>query len=325
MTKDKRLRIVAYGQHPATLVKRLRYAISGPPSAEEIEQGRRQIIPYVVGQLLAFSKTLENTMLTSENMMRLAYTQDLEFFESDGEPDWIVSQSVFQAALSIWNSNHVQECFKVIDQETPVAYFMRATQRIMHPHYTPSITDMVKIRNEPRTVTEANLVIDDVQVDLIDVPQPKLRKLIRHHEDANAFLVCLNLSTYNQYSYDSNQNDLERTMNRFRRNCRPSKLSGKPVLLLMYNTGAFRRKLTVAPLRDHFEDCKKIKSYDDAVKWVLKRFRAGLHETQRLLHHFSEDDADDDSTVPFFKQSVALLPQFLNCARMMDELSLFTA
>lgn len=320
LTKDKHLRILALGQHPATTVKRLRFSMADPPTPKELSQARLSIVPYVIRELLSLSEAMVDKALTRDNMRRLAHTQILESFESEGGPKWSVSASVYESALSIWQTSHVQSCFKLIDQEATRAYFLKAIPRVMHPHYTPSTTDVIKMSDKPQCVTEAKLIIDDMYVDLVDVPQPKLRRLFRHYEDADAFLLCLDLSTYNQYSEDNEVNELQQALRAFKKSCGSPRLSKTPVFLLMRNTGSFRRKLAKSPLEKHFPNCKDVKTFDDSIKWLLKHFQSYLRSSQLLWHHCAYDDTEDDSTVDFVRDCVMRLPQILSLNKNVDDL-----
>ncbi|KPI45300.1 Guanine nucleotide-binding protein alpha-16 subunit [Cyphellophora attinorum] len=314
--EDRQLRILAMGQDPPATIKRLRFALSHPPTNAELAQERLEIVPYLVRALLSLSKSLDTPPLTEQNMLRLACTQELEFFESDGSPDWIVSQSIYRAALSLY-----QDFLRMIDQEAPGAYFVKATPRIMHPHFIPSQADIIRHKSANRCVTEAKFVIDGISVELFDVPQPKLARFIRHHEDVDALLFCLDLSTYDMYPKGSQHNQVEVALRELKARCRSRKLSNTPVLVLLRNSGSFRRKLVASPLHNHFPSCtRKPKSYDEALIWLQKHVKDHLQTSQTMLLHCAYDDTDDDSIISFFEESVIKLSQILASQRTMNEL-----
>lgn len=317
---QKQLRLLVVGQRTSTVIKRIRFALSEPPTVEELERARKRIVPYVVSELLALSNSLKDTTLTSENMQRLTATHILERFDTGASADVQVSSAVKNSARTIWASEHVQAGMRNIDRLTTSAYFLKALPRVLDPHYQPTLTDLIKIHEDEFYITEATAITGGIHVNMIDAPQPKIRRLVRHFEDADAFLLCLDLSTYTHYSEHSQDNEIERALKTFRQSCKSSKVHNKPIILLMYNAAIFRRKLAVAPFHEHFADCKDAKTYDDIIQWLLKYVRKKLQHTQPIIHHCAEDDAEDDSTIAFFESSISELPQMITCVKTIDEL-----
>jgi hypothetical protein len=313
--RQNHLRLVAVGQRPASIMKQLRYALANKPNAEEIQQSRQVIVSSAVKNLLAVVEHVGNTRALFEIIKRQPSIQLLESFLADCGPAFEVTPAVKRAASSIWSSKAVQEYIKSIDHDSNAAFFLRATERIISDTYEPTLTDITKADERPNTAMELKFAVDDVYVELVNAPQPKIKKLINPYDVAEAFLWTLDLSTYDQYEAGSTTSQLQTAINGFSRICSRSSRS-KPVVLVMYNTAAFRRKIISSPLAAHLSplEGRKVsnatasRDFSSSKDMVLDSCRSTMYPEQTLRYHFAEDDAEDATTAEFFKKHAAELP-----------------
>jgi hypothetical protein len=314
----RHIKLLAVGQRSSTTIRRLQYAMADAPSLQQSEDCRRIVVSCAVKALLALVEHVGNTVALYEIIMRQTDIQALETFSEHGGPDWMVTPEISAAAMSLWRSPRVQQCYKARTQEASSGYFLRAMERLLQTDYAPSLTDMIKIGSEHgSTATEATIAVEDVLVNLIDAPQPKISRLIKHFEDADAYLLSLDLSSYNEYGEGSTLNLLEANIKSIKRRWKLNSPM-KPVLLVMYHAAAFRRKLATSPLSKHFSDYQGPKDFASAKDFVLQRCRGALHPEQPLFHHFSDDDAEDTAIVDFFKETVLELPHLIVCVRNLE-------
>lgn len=318
--RQRQLKILALGQRSTSTIKRLRFALASPPQPEEVERCRRVVVPSAVKSLLSLAEYVGNTVALFHIIKRQSDIQVLESFIEQGGPTWEVTPHIHNAAMSLWTSPRVQECFKQLNQECSSAYFLRATERILQPDYEPTVTDVIKADEDQKAAaTQAKMTIDDLLVDIIDAPQPKLQRLTSHFDDTDGYLLSLDLSTYDQYADDPKINALEHTLRSIKRQCKNSASAYKPVILIMYNAAAFRRKIAGSPLTKHFPDYRGAKDFNSAKEFILQRCRKVLHPEQSVFHHYSEDDSEDPSTVEFFKDTVQELPHLIACSKNLDQ------
>ena len=317
--RDRQVKLLAFGQRPSTVIKRLRFALASPPQPEEVERCRRMVVPSAVKSLLSLAEYVGNSVALFHIVKKQSDIQVLESFVEAGGPAWEVSVEVSKAAMSLWTSPRVQECFKNMNQDYPSAYFLMAREGVLQPDYEPTLTDIVKSDEDQKaTATEAKLAVEDISVDIIDAPQPKLQRFMRHFDDADAFLITLDLSTYDHYPEGSNLSSLELTLQEVKNRCRHNWHGEKPVIVVMYNTAVFRRKVAVSS--NHFSDCRPPKDFQAAKDYVLQRCRRVIHPEQPLFYHYSEDDAEDPLIVDFFKKSVLELPHLIACIKNLNHL-----
>jgi hypothetical protein len=303
--RQNHLRLVAVGQRPASIMKQLRYALANMPNAEEIQQSRRVIVCSAVKSLLAVVEIIK----------RQPSIQLLESFLADCGPSWEVTPAIKKAASSIWSSKAVQEYIKTIDHDSNAAFFLRATERIISDTYEPTLTDIIKAEERPNTAMEFKFAVDDVYVELVNAPQPKIKKLINPYDVAEAFLWTLDLSTYDQYEADCTKSQLQTAIDGFARICSRSSRS-KPVVLVMYNTATFRRKIISSPLAAHLtpsgnrkmSSASTLRDFSASKDLILDKCRGTMYPEQTLRFHFAEDDAEDVTTPEFFKKHMAELP-----------------
>lgn len=317
--RERYVRLLAVGQRPTSAIKRLHYALTSPPQADEIERCRRVLVPSAVRSLLALAEHVGNKIALFDIIKRQTDIQALESFVEHDGPTWEVTRKVSKAAMSLWRSPRVQEYYKQMQQGDQSAYFLRATERILQPIYKPTLTDMIKTNEEhTAAATEVKMTVDDITVDIIDAPSPKLSRLMRHFEDADAYLLTLDLSTYDQYADDSTTNLLSRAISSISSRWKINRQSN-PVLLILYNAAIFRRKLPTSPLATHFPSYRGARDFDSAKEHIRACCRKMLKPEQAVFHHYSEDDAEDPATIEFFKESVRELPQLIMCVRNFDE------
>lgn len=313
---DAHVKILALGMKPWKLVKQVRYASAAPPTPADFERYRQRIVENVVRTLLAVIGKVSSHTLTADNIQLLAATQTLSAFAEAGGPKWTVSEEASKAAKIIWSSNSVQACLLGVGEVD--VYYLRATERIMEIHYRPTIADIIKVDEEPTTMSAASFYIDNIEVELFHTPQAKVMRLIHHHEDADAIVFCLDLSTYDHYPEDSGRNAIEQCLSASKQNLKFSSSASKPVFLMFTNAASFRRKIMVSPFQKHFPS-SGAKDFESAVAYLVRRFRQTFN-CDILYHHCANDDAEDDSVVEFFQKSVRELPNLLTCVKAMDEL-----
>lgn len=317
--QQRRLKLLALGQRSTSTIKRLRFTLASPPQPEEVERCRRVVVPSAVKSLLSLAEYVGNTVALFDIIKRQSDIQVLESFLEHGGPVFEVSPGIQKAAMSLWTSPRVQECVKHMNQDCPSAYFLRAMERTLRPDYEPTVIDVIKADDDQKAAaTQAKMTFDDILVDVIDAPQPKVQRLTSHFDDTDGFMLSLDLSTYDEYSDGETVNALDQTLRRIKRQCKTSSSAHKPVLLIMYNVAAFRRKLATSPLTKHFSDCREVKDFNTAKKFILQRCRNILHSGQAVFFHYAEDDAEDPTTAEFFKDTIVQLPGLIQCSKNLD-------
>lgn len=317
--QQRHLKLLAIGQRPTSTIKRLRFSLASPPQPEEVERYRRAIVPSAVKSLLSLAEYVGNTVALFDIIKRQSDIQVLESFLESGGPVFEVSPEIHKAAMSLWTSPRVQECFKQTNQDCPSAYFLRAMERTLRPDYEPTVIDVIKADDDQKAAaTQAKMTFDDILVDVIDAPQPKVHRLTSHFDDIDGFMLSLDLSTYDQYADGEKVNALDYSIQRIKRQCKTSSSAHKPVVLIMYNLAAFRRKIATSPLTRHFPECRDAKDFNTAKAFILQRCRNALHSGQAVFFHYAEDDAEDPTTAEFFKDTILQLPDLIQCSKNLD-------
>lgn len=191
--------------------------------------------------------------------------------------------------------------------------------RTLRPDYEPTVIDVIKADDDQKAAaTQAKMTFDDILVDVIDAPQPKVQRLTSHFDDIDGFMLSLDLSTYDQYADGETINALDQTIRRIKRQCKTTSSAHKPVVLIMYNLAVFRRKIATSPLAKHFSECRGVKDLNTAKAFILQRCRNSLHSGQAVFFHYAEDDAEDPTTPEFFKDTILQLPDLIQCSKNLD-------
>ena len=139
------------------------------------------------------------------------------------------------------------------------------------------------------------------------MPHSRLGRLIHQFEGVDACLLSLDLASYDRYLEENEgRNSLEQGIRLLKGAC--VTFTSKPILLVCMNFSTFRRKLTTSPLSIHFPDFKGGSDPTAATNYILRRCKRMIAKDQDLYHHFAEDEAEDVSTVKFFKDQITILP-----------------
>jgi G-protein alpha subunit len=179
----------------------------------------------------------------------------------------------------------------------------------MDPRYQPTMTDIVRAPEHLRNLRETKLTVNDLRVDLIEVPQCKLRRIIHQFDQVDACLFSLDLSSYDVYGEDSpGCNRLEQSLRFFKAIARSGHFACTPIFLCCVNFKELRRKLATSPLSIHFPNYAGVNDATAVAKFVLERCQQVVTPDQDLFHHVAEDDAEDQSTIRFFEEKAASLP-----------------
>jgi guanine nucleotide-binding protein G(i) subunit alpha len=187
------------------------------------------------------------------------------------------------------------------------ASFFNSTDRILSPGYRPTLTDVIRAPERLNTIRETKLSLEDLNVALIEVPHGSLGRIIHQFDEVDACLLTLDLASYDRYTEENDgRNTLEQGIRLFKGICRV--FSSKPIFLVCVNFKAFRDKLATSPLSIHFPDYKGGCNPTAAAKFILRRCKQLIVKDQDFFHHFAEDDAEDPSTVQFFKEMTSSLP-----------------
>jgi G-protein alpha subunit len=155
-------------------------------------------------------------------------------------------------------------------------------------------------------------------VDLIEVPNCKLRRIIHQFDEVDACLLTLDLASYDHYLEEGKgHNTLETSLRPFKGICRMFK--NKAIFLVCLNFKLFSKKLAKTPLSVHFEAYTGGADPGSAADYILERCRRLAMKDQEFFFHVADDDAEDTTTVDFFKTKTAGL---LGTAYMLRALGL---
>ncbi|ANZ76541.1 BA75_03732T0 [Komagataella pastoris] len=155
-------------------------------------------------------------------------------------------------------------------------YFIDNSPRIMAPDYFPSVSDILRMRQQTSGILEINFQLEDLNINLYDVggQRSERKKWIHCFDNVNLIVFCVSLSEYDQtLSENDEQNRLTESLVLFDSVVNSRWFTRSSILLCLNKIDILIDKLPASPLENFFPDYTGGNDVGKAVKYILWRFK----------------------------------------------------
>jgi len=179
---------------------------------------------------------------------------------------------------TLWDQESVKSSYQQrsrLQLLDSAAYLFENIDRIGHPEYTPSKTDILKARLRTSGIVERMFKINGVDFKFIDVggQRNERRKWIHCFEGVTAVIFVAAISEYDQVLYeDEKENRLVESIRVFDNICNNKYFMKTAMILFLNKIDLFQEKLTAVPLKSKFPEYGGDNSMADASAWIKQMF-----------------------------------------------------
>jgi len=214
----------------------------------------------------------------------------------------VYTPELAQDISTLWEDRRLQKVvtrgneFQLCDS---APYFLTHATRLATPDYIPTDEDILRARSMTSGIVVVPFQTKELKFELVDVggQRSERKKWIQCFDNVTSVLFIISLSDYNQVLYEDN------TTNRMRES---EKLFGEilnciffkstPFIVFFNKVDLFQQKLEVDNLSNYFAEYSGSPDYQEALKFIKRRFLSKNKFPDRDIYNF-ETTATDTNLV----------------------------
>eukprot|EP01094_Clydonella_sp_ATCC50884_P022597 TRINITY_DN5238_c0_g1_i3.p1 TRINITY_DN5238_c0_g1~~TRINITY_DN5238_c0_g1_i3.p1 ORF type:complete len:329 (+),score=124.99 TRINITY_DN5238_c0_g1_i3:247-1233(+) len=195
-----------------------------------------------------------------------------------GGDNW--TREVGEFIKALWEDSGIKETYEQRDTafqlNDSAAYFFENIDRFLEEDYLPTNTDILYARVRSTGIEEAEFRVEDLEFRMLDVggQRSERRKWIHCFDKVSAVLFVAALSEYDQVlREDDSQNRMKESLLLFDEICNSPWFRATPFILFLNKKDLFEKKIARVDLKTCFPDYKGAQDYEEASKFIEKKFR----------------------------------------------------
>lgn len=201
-----------------------------------------------------------------------------------------VDQGVLEAIVELWKDPGIQEAyarqseFQLYDS---AAYFFEHVQRIASDNFVPNENDILRCRVVTSGIKEISFYHGGVRWRIVDVggQRNERKKWIHCFQDVTALIFCVAMSEYDKKLVeDELVNRMHESLALFDEICNCQWFYDTNVLLFLNKSDLFKEKIQKVDLKVCFENYTGGCNYEEAVKFLKKKFTSLNPNRQKPIY-----------------------------------------
>jgi GTPase SAR1 family protein len=213
-----------------------------------------------------------------------------------------ITPDVGAAIKTLWADEGIRNTFKLRSKYQfldTAGYFFDAIDRISHPHYEPTYTDVLRCRVRTTGIVETQFKLASHEFLLIDVggQRNERKKWIHSFDGVTAVLFVASLSEFDQLLFEDNTtNRVVESLNLFEEICSTRWFLKSPIILFLNKRDLFEEKIKTVDMKQFFGDYEGAYDYTAGVEFITKKFLSRIgpkKPTQIYAHVTCATDTDN--------------------------------
>uniref|UniRef100_A0A915CLY7 Uncharacterized protein n=1 Tax=Ditylenchus dipsaci TaxID=166011 RepID=A0A915CLY7_9BILA len=201
-----------------------------------------------------------------------------------------IPEKVYLALKRLWVDEKVQYIYERRSEYYLMdcaKYFLDELDRIYHPEYVPTITDILYSRMETIGVTEIRYNYKNMEFRIFDVGGQKTerRKWIHIFDNVNSIFFIAAISEYDQQMReDLSTNRMHDAIELFRNIGNNPLFSKVQIILFLNKKDIFAEKILRVPLTACFPNYRYKNDYKNAAIYITKKFEQQIRDKQKMIY-----------------------------------------
>jgi len=190
-------------------------------------------------------------------------------------------------------------------------YFFENVDKFIRPDFRPNKMDMLKTRVRTTGILETSFTIEEIKFKIFDVggQRNERKKWIHCFENVAAVIFVAAISEYDQVlCEDSTTNRVVEALNLFEEICNSRWFNQSAMILFLNKRDLFEEKVKRVPLNVCFNDYKGANEYEEAWKFIAKKFiNKRADENKQIYTHVTCATDDKNVLVVFLSVKETIL------------------
>lgn len=284
--KDVKVLLLGAGESgKSTIVKQIKAVHAGKISEEERRSFAKNMHENTIQVLHMVLDAAETLKLTWPAEFATMVTQLRELDESVR-----LDEPTAANIQQLWNSEFVQAMwnrrneFYILDA---APYYFNNADRFAEDDFIPTEEDAVMARVRTTGIVVSEFDQEGIHYRIVDVggQRNERRKWMHCFDDVKAIIFCASLIGYNQVLFeDSSVNRMTEAINLFSDIVNKDMFKDVPIFLFFNKKDLFEGEIKSAPLQTKFPEYTGDNSFDDAVEFIVKQFKAAVQDGRNIKH-----------------------------------------
>lgn len=294
MDKEFKILLLGAGESgKSTIFKQVRILRSKGYDNQELQRLKYNIYSYVtvnMGRLAnaAYNNGFEVGPEKEDRAQKIRLIDDLVAFGMDFQD---FPFSLGRDITALWKDPGIKKAFDIRAQfhmDDGFEYFMKQLPRLLDPKYTPTIEDILNLRQKTIGIVELQFEYMEHTFKFLDVAgqRTERKKWLNQFESISAVVYVVSLSDYNQTLMEDNKtNRMEEALTLFETTLSNPAFKNAPVVLFFNKKDLFERKLKKFPLSDYFPAYDGGNDLNLACNFVKQMFVSKLKNLKKSNIH----------------------------------------
>ncbi|KAJ1028310.1 hypothetical protein NDA18_002975 [Ustilago nuda] len=260
LSREVKLLLLGAGESgKSTILKSMRIIHHIPFTEEERENYRRLVFLNLVQGMESILDVMEEWTVDFQNDANIGH---LSLFVSypDISEDEPFPSNYLVALKDLWSDQGVQSVYRRGNEAAVpdnMSYYYSHLDRLFHPTYTPSESDILRCRNKTTGIIETTFPLQDRVYRIFDVggQRSERKKWIHCFENVTAVLFCVALSGYDSCLVeDKDSNQMQEALMLFDSICNSKWFTRTSMILFLNKVDVFRLKIAYSSIKHYFPD-----------------------------------------------------------------------
>ena len=260
LSREVKLLLLGAGESgKSTILKSMRIIHHIPFTEEERENYRRLVFLNLVQGMESILDVMEEWAV---DFQRDANIGHLSLFVSypDISEDEPFPSNYLVALKDLWSDEGVQSVYRRGNEAAVpdnMSYYYSDLDRLFHPTYTPTESDILRCRNKTTGIIETTFPLQDRVYRIFDVggQRSERKKWIHCFENVTAVLFCVALSGYDSCLVeDKDSNQMQEALMLFDSICNSKWFTRTSMILFLNKVDVFRLKIAYSSIKHYFPD-----------------------------------------------------------------------
>ncbi|KAJ1025550.1 hypothetical protein NDA13_004358 [Ustilago tritici] len=255
----KLLLLGAGGSGKSTILKSMRIIHHIPFTEEERENYRRLVFLNLVQGMESILDVMEEWTVDFQHDANIGHLSLFVSYPdiSEGEP---FPSNYLVALKDLWSDEGVQSVYRRGNEAAVpdnMSYYYSDLDRLFHPTYTPTESDILRCRNKTTGIIETTFPLQDRVYRIFDVggQRSERKKWIHCFENVTAVLFCVALSGYDSCLVeDKDSNQMQEALMLFDSICNSKWFTRTSMILFLNKVDVFRLKIAYSSIKHYFPD-----------------------------------------------------------------------
>ncbi|SPC62286.1 probable guanine nucleotide-binding protein alpha-2 subunit [Ustilago sp. UG-2017b] len=260
LSREVKLLLLGAGESgKSTILKSMRIIHHIPFTEEERENYRRLVFLNLVQGMESILDVMEEWTIDFQHDANIGH---LSLFVSypDISEDEPFPSNYLVALKDLWSDEGVQSVYRRGNEAAVpdnMSYYYSDLDRLFHPTYTPTESDILRCRNKTTGIIETTFPLQDRVYRIFDVggQRSERKKWIHCFENVTAVLFCVALSGYDSCLVeDKDSNQMQEALMLFDSICNSKWFTRTSMILFLNKVDVFRLKIAYSSIKHYFPD-----------------------------------------------------------------------